>query len=116
MRNPRQPSAEVDLQLIAAAVQLFNKIYVRSDLAEKMNALTCRFEAEATTALQSGTQKKEGNKVIDNAPAITPNSFSYSTNSHTGEHNHTGFETNHENHRKQDIVVVIASAGMLIDL
>jgi hypothetical protein len=115
MRNPHQPSAKVDLQLIAAAVQLFNKIYIRCDLAEKMNALTCRFEAEATTAIQSGSQKKQASKVIDNALAITPNSFSYSTNHHAGDNDHAGVGTNHENHRK-GIVVIMASAGMLIDL
>lgn len=67
VRNPRQPSAKTDLQLIAAATQLFDKIYVRSDLLRKMNALARRFQTEAANALgrlNKTNQEKETIEVI----------------------------------------------------
>jgi hypothetical protein len=64
MQNPRQPSARVDLKLIADARRIFDKIHVRSDVAEKMTVLACRFEREATLAVQSLNRKNQQNKLV----------------------------------------------------
>lgn len=78
MQNPRQPSATVDLKLIADARRIFDKIYVRSDVVEKMTALACRFEREATMAVQSLTRKDQQSKLANKAMAVTSNPFSSS--------------------------------------
>lgn len=76
MQNPRQPSAMVDLNLIADARQIFDKIYVRSDVVEKMTALACRFEKEATITIQSLTRKDQQSKLVNKTIAATSNPFS----------------------------------------
>lgn len=58
--NPRQPSTKTDLQLITASMRLFDRIYVRSDLSEKMNALTSRILAEATRIVERPDRGNEG--------------------------------------------------------
>jgi hypothetical protein len=71
MQNPRQPSARVDLKLIADARRIFDKLHVRSDVAEKMTALACRFEREATIAVQSLNRKDRQSKLVNNSMAVT---------------------------------------------
>ncbi|RQM05921.1 hypothetical protein DH86_00002581 [Scytalidium sp. 3C] len=71
MRNPRQPSAKTDLQLISAAKRLFDRMYVRSDLAEKMNALTCRIEKETTAVLESLERRNQKSGMVGQS-AFTP--------------------------------------------
>lgn len=73
MQNPRQPSATVDLKLIADAKRIFDKIYVRSDVVDKMTALACRFEREATIAIQSLTRKDRQSKLVNKTMAATSN-------------------------------------------
>ena len=71
MQNPRQPSARIDLKLIADARRIFDNIHVRSDVAEKMTALACRFEREATIAVQSLNRKDHQSKLVNNSMAVT---------------------------------------------
>jgi hypothetical protein len=108
MRNPRQPSAKIDLQLITAATRLFDKISVRSDLAEKMNALTCRFEREATTALECLSKKNHESKMIDIIPAVASNTSSYSRNLYEGDTHYVGIGKIPEHHGKQVIEMMTA--------
>jgi hypothetical protein len=71
MQNPRQSSAMVDLKLIADARRIFDKIHVRSDVTEKMTALACRLEREATIAVQSLTKKDQQSELVNNSMAVT---------------------------------------------
>lgn len=82
MRNPRQPSAKTDLQLITATTRLFDKIYVRSDLSEKMNALTSRFQTEATSALERLNRKNQDKEAIEVVTAVASSNTAPSRNIH----------------------------------
>jgi hypothetical protein len=108
MRNPRQPTAKVDLRLITAATRLFDKICIRSDLADKMNALTSRFEREATIALESLSNKNQESKLIDKTSAVAFNTSSYSINLYEGDTNHIGTGKIPENHGKRIIDMMTA--------
>jgi hypothetical protein len=115
MRNPRQPSAKIDLQLIADATRLFDKIYVRSELADKMTALTCRFEREATTAL-GYLSKNQDSTIVDKASAVASSTSLPSGDLCEGQTNHVGIGKIAENHGKQIIKSMTALARILIML
>jgi hypothetical protein len=80
MHNPRQLSARTDLELIAAATQLFDKIYVQSDLTEKMNNLTSRFQEEAAGALERLNRQDEERGAGDIHPAVSSSTTSHPRN------------------------------------
>lgn len=109
MRNPRQPSAKTDLQLISAAKRLFDRMYVRSDLAEKMNALTCRIEKETTAVLESLERRNQKSGMVGQS-AFTPGIGSCG-----GATIHAGVAEFAENNGKHNIVEVVVVSSLNTD-
>jgi hypothetical protein len=83
MRNPRQPSAKSDLDLITAATRLFEQIHVRSDLSEKMSTLTRRFQMEASNVLERLNRQNQ-EEVIQRLSPLTTGAASRPRNSYEG--------------------------------
>jgi hypothetical protein len=91
MRNPRQPSAKTDLNLITAATRLVEKIHVRSDLSEKMKALTSRFQREGNSVLECLHRKNQDRDGIERLSASE--TIPRSGNSYEGSINYVGMDT-----------------------
>lgn len=92
MRNPRQPSAKTDLNLITAATRLVEKIHVRSDLSEKMEALTSRFQREANSVLECLHRKNQDRDGIERFSTAATAAIPRSGNSFEGNINYAGMD------------------------
>jgi len=60
IHNPGQASARGDLKVISDAKRLFEHICVRSEVLDKMTALTCRFEQEAEAKIRGCERGENG--------------------------------------------------------
>jgi hypothetical protein len=97
MQNPRQSSAQVDLKLIADARRIFDKIYVRSDVIDKMTTLASRFEMEASAAIQSHNRTDQRNQIVNKFSAVSSNPSSSSIYQPCEENNQVGIRNAAEN-------------------
>jgi hypothetical protein len=100
MQNPRQPSAKIDLKLIADARRLFDKVYVRSDVIDKMASLTFRFEREATAAIQGPNKTDQRSQSVNKSSTVAAKPSSSLVCQPREQSNHVGI-TNAAEHDRQ---------------
>lgn len=105
VRNPRQPSAKTDLQLITASTRLFDKIYVQSDLSEKMNALTSRFQTEATSVIERLNRKYQEKEAIEVVSAAASSNTAPPRNNYDSNANCIGMSHIPDHHGMQYIEI-----------